>query len=466
MKVFYPVIAALLIFLSSCKNDKKELDEPQEVVSEESHVKPIQIADNPHYLQKENGDPFFWLGDTAWLMFSKLNRSEIATYLDDRKSKGFNVIQVMVLHALDASSPNGTKALIDEQLDQPNSSTNNSSYNYWDHMQYAIDMAEERGLYMALVPVWGNNVKSGKVSESQARKYGQFLTERFKNENIIWLNGGDTFGNEYTEVWNTLGFSIKKGSPNLLQTFHPRGRHQSSDWFHNESWLDFNMIQSGHRRYDQDDSEKAYGEDNYKYVDVDFNLNPVKPTIDGEPSYEGIPQGLHDTLQPLWNDNDIRRYGYWSVFAGAAGYTYGHSAIMQFYSKKDGAGAYGNKTEWSEALKAPGAKQMKYLKELMLLFPYFQREPDKDMVVDQGQKYDYVAATKGVDYAMIYTYTGRTFELQLGRIDGERLNAYWYNPRNGKDLAIGSINNSGVQMFNPPGDAQDGNDWVLVLTSK
>ena len=35
----------------------------------------------------------------------------------------------------------------------------------------------------------------------------------------------------------------------------------------------------------------------------------------------------------------------------------------QFYSKKDGAGAYGNKIEWSEALKAPGAKQMKYLKE-------------------------------------------------------------------------------------------------------
>jgi hypothetical protein len=95
------------------------------------------------------------------------------------------------------------------------------------------------------------------------------------------------------------------------------------------------MFQSGHRRYDQDDSELGYGQDNWKYVRDDYSLVPVKPTIDGEPSYEGIPQGLHDPAEPYWNENDVRRYAYWSVFAGGFGFTYGNNAVMQMNKPGD-----------------------------------------------------------------------------------------------------------------------------------
>ena len=91
------------------------------------------------------------------------------------------------------------------------------------------------------------------------------------------------------------------------------------------------MFKSGHRRYDQDTADLAYGEDNWKYAADDYSKIPVKPTLDGEPSYEGIPQGLLDTTQPCWTDKEIRRYAYWSVFAGCCGFTYGHNAVMQFY---------------------------------------------------------------------------------------------------------------------------------------
>ena len=50
----------------------------------------------------ENGKPFFCLGETGWLLFSKLNREEAIRFLDNRKEKGFNVIQVMVLHTVSA----------------------------------------------------------------------------------------------------------------------------------------------------------------------------------------------------------------------------------------------------------------------------------------------------------------------------------------------------------------------------
>lgn len=39
-----------------------------------------------------------------------------------------------------------------------------------------------------------------------------------------------------------------------------------------------------------------------------------KPTLDAEPSYEWILQGLHDNTQPYWKAKQVRRYAYWSVF--------------------------------------------------------------------------------------------------------------------------------------------------------
>ena len=98
---------------------------------------------------------------------------------------------------------------------------------------------------------------------------------------------------------------------------------------------------------------------------------PLKPVIDDEPIYEDIPQGLHDPNETRWNQHDVRRYAYWSVFAGSFGHSYGHNDIMQFIRPGYGAsfGADGRKKAWWDALEDPGFNQMKYLKNLMLTFP-------------------------------------------------------------------------------------------------
>jgi hypothetical protein len=67
----------------------------------------------------ENGDPFFWLGDTGWLLFSKLNREEAEKYLDDHVQKGFNFIQVMVLHHLKLTNFYGDSALVNQDISLP-----------------------------------------------------------------------------------------------------------------------------------------------------------------------------------------------------------------------------------------------------------------------------------------------------------------------------------------------------------
>lgn len=435
--------------------------------------KSLLISENHRYLTTGDGKPFFWLGDTGWLLFGRLNREEANTYLEDRKQKGFNVIQVMLLHTVPSRNIYLDSSIVNADVSKPlltpgNDPKDSVAYDYWDHVDYVVDLAAQKGLYMALVPVWGTNVKEKKVNEKQAKGYAEFLAKRYKDKwNIIWLNGGDIKGSDGMKVWNTIGETLRANDPNHLITFHPRGRTASSQWFHNATWNDFNMIQSGHRRYNQDTSKNEklhYGEDNWKYIESDYKLQPTKPTIDGEPSYEDIPQGLHDPKEPRWNDADVRRYGYWSVFAGAFGYTYGHNSVMQMYKKTDLKPAYGPNDEWQVAINAPGAKQMQYLKDLMLSRSYFDRVPDQTLVAGtNGQKYDRILATRGEDYAMLYTYTGKPFSVNMGKIAGDQVKASWFDPRTGKISEIGKFENKGVKDFKAPGQPANGNDWVLIL---
>lgn len=459
------LLISLMAFLISCKAEIKKAAPEQ--------MRVLQVSENGRFFIDQNKKPFFWLGDTGWLLFTKLSREEVVYYLDNRAEKGFNVIQVMVLHGVGAKNLYGDSALVNQDVSRPlttegNQFDNPDEYDYWDHIDFVIEQAAQRRLYMALVPVWGTNVKAGLVNRAQAKAYAEFLAARYRDQsNVVWLNGGDVAGSDSTGVWNEIGNSLNAGDPNHLIAFHPFGRMQSSDWFHQEVWLDFNMFQSGHRRYDQDDTEKAYGEDNWKYAEADYSLIPVKPTLDGEPSYEGIPQGLHDTLQPYWTDADVRRYAYWSVFAGGCGFTYGHNAVMQFYHPKDKGSAYGAKKYWTEAINDPGAGQMIHLKNLMLSYPYFERVPDQSVIAEQpGDRYHHQVATRGKDYAFIYTYNGQNMKVNMGKITGENVKAAWYNPRDGKTETVGVFPNRATHEFDPPGEVQNGNDWVLVLTTE
>lgn len=444
-----------MILAGSCKN----------------RITVLTLSENKRFLMTEKGDPFFWLGDTGWLLFTKLSREEADKYLEDRKQKGFNVIQVMILHDIKrAVNVYGDSALTNQKIDQPLTTPGNSfddpeQYDFWDHIDYVVELARKKNIYMALVPVWGSNVRSGLVTGGQAEKYALWLSERFKDQpNIIWVNGGDVKGSDSTAIWNIIGKTIRRSNPQQLITYHPFGRTQSSTWFHNEEWLDFNMFQSGHRRYDQDTMGLHYGEDNWRYVNDDYARIPVKPTLDGEPSYEGIPQGLHDTLQPRWTDNDVRRYAYWSVFAGGCGFTYGNNSVMQFYRSGSDSPAYGAKQSWEEAINAPGASQLKFLKELMLSRPYFERAPSQDLLLsDQGEKYNYLAVTRGTGFVLVYTYNGRDININTEKLTGDNIKASWFNPRNGMYFEIGTYKNTAITTFDPPGEKADGNDWVLVL---
>jgi hypothetical protein len=414
-----------------------------------------------------DGEPFFWLGDTGWLMLSRLDRKETEHYLRTRREQGFNVVQAMVLHTPEMASVWGAPALVNGDPAQPRVTPGDDpqvegEYDYWDHLDWVIGLAGELGIYLALVPCWGTIADAGVLNEDNAKAYGRFLGERFRGTtNIIWLNGGDTLGASNTSTWSILGRTLKEYDPGRLMSFHPYGRTDSSWWFHHAPWLDFNMFQSGHLSYAQDPDGR--GEDNWSYVEEDWGREPVKPVIDGEPSYENIPHGLHHQDVPRWGAADVRRYAWWAALSGAFGHTYGENSVMQMYVPGRHEPAFHAETRWDEALHSPGAGQMRFLAKFMQSHPLEGRRPDPGMIVDGGEGYDRIPVLRGTSYVYAYTYTGRTFTIRLGQISGDQVSASWYSPLDGARTYIRSLPNTGVATFDPPGAPGPGNDWVLLL---
>lgn len=427
----------------------------------------LQISDEHRYLKQENGKPFFYLGDTGWLLPERLTRDEAAYYLDCCRKAGFNVVQVQTVNGVPAYNAYGASSHpCGYDFEQ---AAREGVYGYWEHMDYIVQTAERNGIYIGMVCIWGGLVKAGLMDEAQAVKYGTFLANRYKDApNIIWIIGGDIQGDVKPEIWTTLARTIKSIDPDHLMTFHPRGRTMSTTYFNDAEWLDFNMFQSGHRRYGQRNGEKNYPieenteEDNWRYVERSLATSPMKPVLDGEPSYEKIPQGLHDPNEPRWQACDCRRYAYWSVFAGACGHTYGHNSIMQFYRPGIPA-AYGARTAWYDALNDDGFNQMKYLKNLMLAFPYFERVSDQSIIAgENGEKYDRLIATRGKSYLLVYDYTARPMTIRTDKISGDKKRAWWYDPIDGSLSYIGTVEN-GVATFKPKKKKGAASDCVLIV---
>ena len=403
-------------------------------------------------------------------------------YLRNRAAKGFNVIQAVALAELDGlTEPNrqGHLPLIEKDPTRPEVRPGPAN-DYWDFMDDVIKQAGDLGLYVALLPTWGKYVTSGPFdgrvdgifNPTNAVSYGRFVGERFRNRpNLIWILGGDKAPSspEALAIWRGMAQGLKSGSAGgdvhdaALMTYHTSGPGHVSDYIHEEAWLDFTTAQSSHGDLVE----------SWRFIEKHWNRQPVKPVIDLESSYPGalipaawLPAHLrasHPSTRPS-NDDHARRAAYWAVFAGAFGHTYGHNAIWQMHTQ-DRKAILDGKLTWQEALDAPSAAQMGHLRRLMESRPVLTRVPDQSILAnDTGAGAVHRRATSASDgsYAMVYTPTGASFKVRMNVIKGAKVQAWWFNPRDGSAKLIGEFPSTGERAFISP-DKGEQVDWVLVL---
>ncbi len=463
MKKYVGVAMLLMtIVLISDAQEKKWLGASVEF----KHGK-LKVSENKRFLVFEDGTPFFYLGDTGWELFHRLNKAETEKYLENRREKGFTVVQAVALAELDGlNTPNaaGNKPLIDNDPLKPNEA-------YFAHVDWVIRKAEEKGIFIGLLPTWGDkwNKKWGGGPEiftpENAKVFGKFLGDRYKKSpNIIWILGGDR--PVETEIHKQIIRQMAKGlqegdGGNHLISFHPPGGSGSSKDFHNEEWLDFNMRQNGH--------SLSYTE-RYFLTGEDYKLTPVKPVLDAEPIYEDHPVNFDPDKNGHSTAADVRRPLYWNLFSGACGHTYGHHSVWQMWAPNHSP-INRPLMPWYDAIDQHGAAQMIYGRLLMESRPFLTRIPDNSIIVTHNVPtsvpgaglYQFVATCdQGGTYAMVYVPVGRKFSIRMNVIKGKEVNAWWYNPRNGKAVLIGKYTNVGIKSFITP-EPGENLDWILVL---
>ena len=430
----------------------------------------LEISANQRFLVTAEGEPFFWLGDTAWEIFHRLDRDEAARYLKDRAARGYSVIQAVALAELDGlhdPNPYGHRPLIDDDPTRPDERPRPDD-DYWDHVDHVISKAAECGLHVALLPTWGDKWtgRHGKkiFTPENARHYGRWISRRYRDaSNIVWVLGGDRRADRewQREILRAMAEGLAEGDGGRhLITYHPRGGESSSEFFHAEPWLDFNMLQSGHSRSGT----------NYGMIAHDYALEPVKPCFDGEPAYE-YPADEMPPDRPANHNGalEVRRRAYWGVFAGGFGHTYGTHAIWQMHD----AGReprWGVVRPWHASLDLPGSGQMVHLRRLMTSRPFLTRIPDQAIVAAApAAAADRVQATRDgrsglrdATYLMAYFPGPVSATIDTTVIAGPRLRAWWFDPRSGGARPIGDLENTGPKEFSPPA-RDDGGDWVLVI---
>lgn len=416
----------------------------------------LRVNSSGSYLEYGDGTSFLYLGDTAWELISRLTDAETEYYMEDRREKGVTVIQTVILdelNGIDNITACGYRQLINGDINRPDS-------NYFARVDRVLACAASKGLYVALLPTWGDKVdkKWGMgpeiFNEENAFHYGQWLGARYVSvPNLIWIIGGDRSGEgNKSRIWNALANGIRSIDRGHLMTFHPHGEHSSSFWFHDEEWLSFNMIQTGH-------AQRNYAIYR-KLLLPDLQKKPHKPCMDGESRYEGIPIGFK-VENGRFNDYDIRTTLYQSMFSGACGYTYGCNNVWQMFDYKHTPMCNANKP-WNESLNEPGAWDLIHFRRLWEKYDFREGSQQQNVICNSQMSDDnYPVAFGNHKYLLVYLPEGGKITLRISQMDKKQKTLSWMNPRTGENSFYKKVDLREFSAYAP--SMGKGNDWVLII---
>lgn len=452
----------------------------------------LRISDNKRYFVTQDGTPFSWLADTVWTMPQRLKWDDVEHLMKCRKAQGFTALQICALDPerdVEMRTPVGVPALIDGDLSRPNE-------RYFAYLDYILNRAEEYGFYVLLLPVWGQlvvgddwagGVYEKTVREDNAYEYGRWIGDRYKNRiNVLWCLGGDRMpihkGVDYKTVWRRMAEGLAKGltgqdvrhnepSPvweSLMITYHAcheaeTGLCSSFSYFDDsEQWIRFIMLQSGHGLRPR----------NYELIRAEYERENIMPVWDGEPAYEMMPTSWPFTpTTPRQGPWMVRRRAYWSLLAGAFGYTYGHASVWCSVAERERN--FMSPVTWYEALGNEGADQMRYLRAFMDSLKIMTAKPCQQILVEdsrrEGELETHAQAAVGDGYVCVYLPNGGQAEVDLStEWKGDEVGVWYWSPSTGEfsaERAQTEMLDSGRLTVSSPTEGAE-QDWIVLLTAE
>ncbi len=401
-------------------------------------VFPLAVSSNGHYLEDQEGVPFFVHGDTPWSLTHNLTFEEAVAYLDDRRTRGFNSL---IVSAPDAYGPDGQhdyppdryghQPFLDDDLTRPDES-------YWEHVDRVVEKTEEEGFLVFFFPIYLGCCDDGylgllqKNGVDRAGQYGRWIGARYRErKNLIWVHGGDRIPDEARREVKAVRDGIADAAPEMLHTVH--WAPEIDPWApFGEDWVDLYTAYT-------------YGPVAERVGRVRSHL-PAKPVILIETHYE-------DDFGRKTAD-DIRKFPYQAVLAGAAGDFFGNRPLW-FCG-----------TDWKKALNSPGSYYLSLAGDFFRSRPWQKLEPDIEGRLVQSSS-EARAADRRIqsaisetgDFALVYLPSGEPVTVDVSAISAARIQLWWFDPRNGLALNAGNRDSSSLIELTPP--SRD--DWALVI---
>jgi hypothetical protein len=394
-------------------------------------VHSVKVSENGRYFTDQQGTPLFWLGTTQWELFRGYTREDARTILESARDKGFAFAQVMLMGVGDGTKPNvyGEKPWIDDDPLTPNEA-------YFRNVDAVVRMADENNVVISMT-LYHQRYRNH-ITVENARAWAKWLTQRYGSVPALVWSMTPEAKPEFVPVLRELAAGLREGdSGHHLITFKPDPAPYTSSFLHEESWLDFNAMQTWNRV-----------DLIYPMVTHDYNLKPEKPVLMAEGAYEeGSEYGFEVT--PLW----VRRQAYYSYLAGAH-HTYGHNDSWRVLPT------------WKQALDAPGARQLTLLKRIFEgMKEWWHLVPDQTVFASGGNTEGTVlnlgARHQDGRWIMVYLGDKASFSIDMSKITAAKeVVARWIDPRTGGTVAAGRFANTGVQSFSTP---EGWEDALLIL---
>ncbi len=433
---------------------------------------PLRVSKDRNYFEHADGMPFFWLGDTWWLGFTSRLKwpDEFAQLIDDRKAKGFTLIQLVAglypdMAPFDPRGANAGGFAWEADFARINPA-------FFDHVDLKLRHLVRNGLVPLLVAAWGYYLPIMGVDKMQ--QHWRYLVARYGAYPVVWCLAGETLMNAYQfnlpplkrqqkMNWNRLKWSevaqyLRQIDPyHRPLTTHPMAFSHSALEVEDINLLDFSMIQTAH-------GGQSLAVTAAQKVSEFAATSPLRPLVNGEGFYEGI-------LGGAWED--LQRFCFWSsMLSGTTGYTYGANGLWQVNRVDDpyGPSPHGMSwgvLNWEQAYRLPGSAQLGLAKDLLLRYSWWRLTPHPEWVETRPEAalQSYAAGIPG-ELRMIYfpspLFPWETPARILALEPGINYLAYFFNPITGDTYAAGyaRANAEGAWVVPQP---PVGQDLVLVL---
>jgi hypothetical protein len=398
----------------------------------------LRVSENGRFFTTGDGRPFFWLGDTQWNLWRCHTPVEAAAILENRRAKGFTVVQVMLI-GLGPGFENDPTFRVPAPTDHgeayPDTDLRRPSESFFRHVDGVVEHARKLGIVLV---IGLDHPRTLLATPATAREWGRQVGERYGGrDNIVWIPSYTIPEGANLEVTRLIAAGLREGAGRpILMSCHPdpADPYCSSGVAHGERWLDFNSIQTW-KRFDLI----------HEAITTDYQRSPPKPVVMAEGAYEGGREYGFPITPRL-----VRNQAWWTVMSGGH-HSYGHSDNWQVLDS------------WRQSLDAPGAAQVGVSRTILERLPWWDLVPDQSLLASDagnGGRLTLAARSDRGDWALVYVpEPGPVSVRTAGVLAARSFDAAWIDPRTGKTIPAGAHDTASGFT----GSAPDGMEDALLL---